>query len=134
MAVNVQMVELIAPLGELSAHFFPDGDMDALLGPWLTQAKAKVIANTKISGDNQATAIKQWVYYLAYTHIAGRYASMPNSVSVNKGADSVSYGQDRPAFWAARASAALAAYNLLPSEAVKADSRQSVTIPFRVVY
>lgn len=132
MTVTLQTVELIQPEGELDCTFFPDNDLDAKIGGWLKIARAKVVADANIKADNHNEATRQWVYYLAYSYIAGRFAAMPNSVSVNKGADSVSYGQDRPAYWNNRALLALAAYNTFPVSVTRSDSRRSMAIPFQV--
>lgn len=131
MAVLIQAVQLIQPHGALDCAFFPDNNLDALVGGWLTQAKAKVEANTSIQAANHDEAARQWSYYLAYDYLAGRFGSMPSSVSVNKGADSVSYGQDRPAYWAAKANAALALYNGYILQ--KSTTQKRFTGPIRTI-
>lgn len=132
MSVTLQTVDLVQPLGELDCNFFPDADMDAKLGGWLKQAKTKVLADTSIKADNHNDATKSWVYYLAYSYIAGRFAAMPSSASVNKGADSVSYAQDRPAYWNSRALLAKAVYDGFAIVTTTTNRRESVAIPFQV--
>ena len=131
MAIDVVAADVIAPFGELDCDFFPKGDMDLKLPGWLRVARAKVAADSTIAAANQNEAVKQWVYFQAFTYIAGNFAAMPNSVSVNKGADSVSFGQDRPAYWAARAARAEKAYNDLPTTVTSSNTSQSVQIPLR---
>src|SRR5690606_39966185 len=83
--------DLIQPEGELSNSFFPDGDLSTQISGWLDKAKTRVEANADIAESAQDDAAAAWVYYLAYSYVASRVAAMPNSVSVNKGADSVAY-------------------------------------------
>jgi hypothetical protein len=134
MPINVEAVNLLQPMGELDCTFFPDNDLDAKIGGWLTQAKAKVLADSQIPSSNQESATTHWVYYLAYSYIAGRFAAMPSSVSVNRGADSVSYGQDRVTYWSTRAQLALAEYLGLASTVTTPDSRRSMRIPVVVLW
>ena len=133
MAVTITSADLIQPLGKLEPNFFPDADLDSKIGGWFNQAKTKVEANTNIKGENQDEATRQYSYYLAFDYIAGRFASMPNSASVNKGADEVAYGQDRPPYWRARAAEALAAYGGLFTVITKQESRNSIAVPVQVV-
>lgn len=134
MTITLQSVELYQPVGELDCDFFPTpGDLDAKIGGWLTAAKAKVLADTSILAANHNEATKQWVYYLAYSYLAGKFAAMPNSVSVNNGADSVSYGQDRPAFWATKASLALTLYNGFQANVTTKKDSYTGPINLRVV-
>lgn len=134
MAVTIVEADLIQPLGELDPTFFPGGDLNSKITGWFAQAVAKVEANLNIKPEDHNDAATAWTYYLAYTYIAGRFASMPNSVSVNKGADEVSYGQDRPPFWLARAAAALAAYDGLALIIGKTATPKSMSVPIQVVY
>lgn len=134
MTVTLQSPQLIQPHGELDCDFFPDGILDARIGGWLAQAKAQVEANANIETGNHNTAATAWTYYLAYTYNALRFGAQPNAASVNKGAESMSIGADRPEFWQARADAALAAYNGLLIVREKPGPRQSMTIPLKVIY
>jgi hypothetical protein len=59
---------------------------------------------------------------------------MPSSASVNAGADSVSYAQDRPAYWRAEAARVLAEYNNLLTVRKSADERMSGPIPVVAVW
>lgn len=60
------------PEGELQPSMFPSGDIDTNLYTWLTEA------TTKTSSED---AQRHWVYYRAYTAIAGRLAVTPSSQS-----------------------------------------------------
>lgn len=134
MAVTITSADLIEPLGQLDPTFFPDRDLNAKIEGWFNQAKAKVESNTQIKAANQDDAVRQWSYYLAFTYLAGRYASMPSSTSVNKGADAVSYAQDRPAYWSARATLALGEYNGFLIGAVAPKSNTSGPVQVIVSY
>lgn len=134
MAVTIQRVNLLTPEGELDCSFFPDNNLESFIGTWVTEAKKKVEAATNIDSSLHDEAASQWVYYKAYSYLAGRFAAMPNSVSVNKGADSVSYGQDRVTYWESRAAKALAAYEGSLSPIVKVASRNSVPIRIQVAW
>lgn len=133
MAVTIQAASLMQPVGELDCSFFPDNDLDAKIGGWLQKAKTKVQALTSLNAERHNDAAELWVYYLAYSYLAGRFAAMPNSVSVNNGADSVSYGQDRPAYWAGRASAARALFDEA-TVVVVTNSQNSMHVPVKVVW
>lgn len=129
MTVTIQGASLIQPHGELDCAFFPDNNLDALVSGWIVQAKRKVETNAGIVADLHDQAATQWSYYLAYSYLAGRFAAMPSSVSVNKGADSVSYGQDRISHWQQKAALALANYQENISPLTVKDARKSLAIP-----
>lgn len=133
MTVMIQAADLVQPLGKLEGNFFPDGNMNVMLGGWFAQAKSKVEAST-INAEHHDEAARQWAYYLAFDYIAGRFASMPNSASVNKGADEISYGQDRPPYWRARAAEALGAYNGFGLVITQTTNPRSMSVPLQVVY
>lgn len=64
--------DLKYPDGELQPAMFPGGDIDTNLDVWLADAV------TKTTNDD---AQRHWVYYRAYTVIAGRLAVAPSSQS-----------------------------------------------------
>lgn len=134
MSVTLQAAQLIQPHGELDCDFFPDGMLDARIGGWLNQARAKVEANSNIDAASHNEAAKAWTYYLAYSYNALRLGAMPNSASVNKGADSVSFGADRPEFWQQRADAAIGLFNGYLIIRSAPGPRESMTIPLEVRY
>lgn len=138
MAVTLVDIDLVQPIGQLSNSYFPDGDLDALLGGWLSRATTKVEANTGIAAASQDDAAAAWTYYLAYSHIANRLGAMPNTLSVGSGEVSRAYAADRPAYWLARAEANLAAYAALVVPAVTAAAvttpRDSMYVPVQVVF
>lgn len=72
--------DLIAPAGKLQDAFFPAGDLVTNVTVWLNQAGTK-LAN--IASSFHEAAMADWVYYRAYSHIAERLASEPESVSVD---------------------------------------------------
>jgi flagellar basal body rod protein FlgC len=72
--------DLIAPAGKLQEAFFPDGDLIANVTVWLNQAATK-LANIDSAFHEAAKA--DWVYYRAYSHIAERMASEPDTVNVD---------------------------------------------------
>lgn len=135
MTVTAQAVDLQQPNGELACEAFPDNNLDKLLGGWLVQAKRKVEANANIPTGYHDDAAKQWVYSLAYDYLAQRFASMPNQASVNKGADSVSYGQDRPAYWNTKASMARSMYDgFIVGDATRPAVAFSGPIPTQAIF
>lgn len=72
--------DLIAPAGKLQENFFPNGDLVTNVTVWLNQAGTK-LANIDSAFHEAAKA--DWVYYRAYSHIAERLASEPDSVTVD---------------------------------------------------
>lgn len=113
MAVTITVADLEQPKGELANAYFPDGDLAAKLPGWLLVATAKVEANTDIAPAAENNAAGAWVYYLAYSYIADRIAASPNRQSLQSGEVSEDWGQDRPAYWLARAEAKLGMYEQL---------------------
>ncbi len=137
MAVTITVADLEQPKGELANSFFPDGDLAAKLAGWLTAATAKVEANADIAPAAQNNAAGAWVYYLAYSYIADRIAASPNRQSIQSGEISEDWGQDRPAYWLARAEAKLSTYEQLeatPADLASTKPRASGAIQTRIYF
>ncbi len=113
MAVTLLVDDLTQPEGELDNSFFPDGDLDAKLDGWIDRAAGRVESNGNISVANQNSAAATLIYHYAYSYIASRIASMPNTAAVNGGDVSVSYAVDRINYWQGKADAKLASYDVL---------------------
>lgn len=137
MAVTITVTDLEQPTGELANSYFPDGDLAAKLPGWLLVATNKVQADTSIAPAAHNDAAGAWVYYLAYSYIADRIAANPNRQSLQGGEVSEDWGQDRPAYWLARADAKLGTYEqftITPAEEASAKPKASGAIRTNVYY
>lgn len=105
MAVTLITDDLVQPVGEIDSGLFPNGDIDLLVTSWLSQAVAKVEANTGITTANQNAAAAAWVYYRAYTLVADRLANTAQTIMVDgqvtrtTGADQRKYFAGRAEYW-----------------------------------
>ncbi len=88
--MSLSVTDFLAPAGQLQPAFFPDGDLEANVTVWLAQAAGKL---SGVAAGFQAAAITDWVYYRAYSHIAERLASEPDTVTVDDVSRSVSKGR-----------------------------------------
>jgi hypothetical protein len=135
MPVTISVEDLIQPDGELADSYFPDNDLGLHVEGWLTQSILRIEGNPDIVPNLQDEAARSYAYYLAYSHIAKRLGSMPNSVSMNSGADSVSIAQDRPAYWQALADEEYDVYAAtIRPVMVDSTPRESFTIPTRAAW
>lgn len=98
------VADLIEPLGELSDSMFTD--VDEYVAAWLTEAEGKT--------SNEA-AQRAWVYHRAYTSLANRMHA--GLASEKKGDASAARSDAQFAYWAGRASSALATFNGLTAGA-----------------
>ena len=110
MAVTLNESDLILPAGELSNHFFPQGDMDTQLSGWLFAATAKVEGDSNITTANHNDAAAAYVYYLAYSYIGRQMRSLPSRHAEGDGAIDVSYQLSQGRDWFADAAAKLTDY------------------------
>jgi len=88
--MSLNVTDFLAPAGQLQTAFFPDGDLEANVTVWLAQAAGKL---SGVAAGFQEAAITDWVYYRAYSHIAERLASEPDTVTVDDVSRSVSRGR-----------------------------------------
>lgn len=72
--------DFIAPTGKLQDNSFPAGDLLPNVIIWLNQAGTKL---ENIDAVFHEAAKTDWVYYRAYSHIADRLASEPDSAEVD---------------------------------------------------
>jgi hypothetical protein len=86
MAVTLTTTDLQYPTGEMQPVMFPDGDIDAALASWLSEAMS-------LTTENEAAA--HYVYYRGYNAVANRIAATPSSESTNTGSHSVSWSDSR---------------------------------------
>lgn len=91
MAVTLTKHMLMQPTGELSPHYFPQGDLLDLIVEWLPVAKAKVEADSSIADADHNRAAAAYVYYRAYDYIANQLAALPSSATEGSDAISVSW-------------------------------------------
>ena len=88
--MSLGVSDFLAPAGQLQTAFFPDGDLEANVTVWLAQAATKL---SGVAAGFQEAAMTDWVYYRAYSHIAERLASEPDTVTVDDISRSVSKGR-----------------------------------------
>lgn len=115
MAVTIETDDLVVPAGELSNHYFPQGDMATQLTGWLAAATDKVEADSSIDSDDHNEAAAAWIYYRAYTYIANQLAALPSQASEGDGAISVSYSASQIVHYRNLAAAHLAQFEALRS-------------------
>ena len=115
MAVTLVPEAVTQPIGELSNHFFPQGDLTTQVEGWIVAAQEKVEADTSIDEADHNRAAAAWVYYRAYDYIANQLRSLPNSVSEGSGAISVAYTATQFRDYERKALAKLVEFNGLRS-------------------
>lgn len=114
MAVTLTVAMLMQPTGELSEHYFPQGDASTQVLGWLPEAKGIIEADSSITDANHNRAAAAYVYYRAYDYIANQLAALPSSASEGDGAIDVKYTAAQYAHFRA-----LAARKLAEFEAVR---------------
>ena len=91
MAVTLTVAMLMQPTGELSEHYFPQGDAGTQVLGWMQAAKSLVEADGYIGSAAHDRAAAAWVYYRAYDYIANQLAALPSSAREGQGAIEVSW-------------------------------------------
>ena len=81
MAVTLDVSDLIQPIGELDATFFPDGNLDTYLPGWLTQAEIVVSGAASIVEEDAAAAA--YVYARAFHFLATRYNTLATTTDIS---------------------------------------------------
>lgn len=84
MAVTLTTDDLIAPAGRLQPAMFPDGDINANVVAWLSEATTKVAAD-EIESDDHDAAAEAWVYHRAYDFVAERMLAEPEQYTTEDG-------------------------------------------------
>lgn len=77
--MTVIVDDLKYPTGQVQETHFPGESLDLILSSWLVEAVSK--ASTVTVGQDDA--IKDWVYYRAFSAVADRLASEPDSASTD---------------------------------------------------
>lgn len=111
--------DLIYPGGDLLPSLFPDGDIQTVVGVWLTEATGKT---------SDTDAQRAWVYYRAYSAVATRIAGTPSSESSFNN-QVTNWGADRVKHFAELAETQLAEYRRLTgSDAMTANKPAGFTV------
>lgn len=114
--------DFIAPTGRLQDGMFPGLTLTDLVTNWLAAAQTKATAEA-LNADLIEAAAREYVYHLAYSHVADRLAATPNSVSVTAAANiSTTINQDRIGHFTRLAAEHLASYRAK----IAAPSRQDI--------
>jgi len=83
----VSYVELIYPDGQLQVSMFPEEDLETLVTAWLSEGTEKA---SEIDSGLRDEAVRDWVYYRAYSAIADRLAMTPDQASADGMSRSIS--------------------------------------------
>ena len=127
--MSLSVPDFLAPAGQLQTAFFPDGDLEANVTVWLAQAATKL---SGVAAGFQEAAMTDWVYYRAYSHIAERLASEPDTVTVDDITRSVSKG--RIEFFRQQAQQHLENYQSYISTPGSGNKLQSGYVPTAFVF
>lgn len=109
MAVTLAPFDLMQPMGELDAAWFPDGDLELRIGGALALVAPVVEGSTAIAAANHNAAAAAWVYARLYRQVAARLAATPSTLTIGGQITRVT-SADRVAYFANLAASKEAEY------------------------